>query len=570
MSKLLNSKYTLFPHQEVAMRFMRHREATPHHGIRGGFLVMEMGLGKTLTAIMHSLTSPKHPLNITHGTNGFPTLVVCSKTVMVSWKIDAFEKFFGDRVKVLYLHPSYMGQRIKTINREKLVEYDFVITTYGIITRASKNHAEIIENVLMRGLGTNTKKINKLGVRTQSPWNTNKPDWKGTSVLFGTPFERIIADESQFFCNHKTQLYRAMMALWGKYKWCLTGTPIKNSPVDIWSQLRFCGYESVKQYHGWTPWKMQEHSLTDVILEMSFQSLNITMPQVKTHNVIIEMSDPEKKLYNQLVVKTIELYENVIGGVDTMSSIFAQMTRLRLSSIAPSLIVRNRPYEHDGTYVKSLSEYVYECINESQKRALPPYFKMSVERRINVGRPWVHKHYEEAGVGSSKIQHVLRIVTGIKEAKEKVIIFSSFRCALDITTEAMRMYAEDIKYLQIDGTVSHRKREKILKEFAESDDETSATVLFMTYKVGAEGINVTCANNMIFLEPWWTPSVFQQGIARIWRTGQTKDISVYYLIMKGTIEEKIIGVCQKKTTMTNTMLSKGMSMNLIKHLLIEQ
>jgi len=567
LSELLDPNYSLFPHQQTAMRFMAHREQQSHFGIRGGFLVMEMGLGKTLTAIAHSLRTPRHPVHTRHGQYGFPTLVICSKTVLVSWKMDAFEKFFGDRVKVLYLHPSYIGVNINRITRKELVHYDFVVTTYDIVGSASKKRPEIIESVLIRAAGIKATRVNNLGVRTQSPWVTNHYDWKGREILFGTPWERIIADESQVFCNPKTHRYRSMMALWSKYKWCLTGTPIKNNPVDLWSQLRFCGYEGTKYYHEWRTWTMRDHKLNDCILEMSFQSLNITMPDITTHNVVVDMSEPELKIYEDIRTQVTALYENVIGGVNTMSSVFAQMVRMRLSCIAPSLMVRNKPYVDElGSTVRSLSEYVYALVPGATKKKLAPYFKMAIERRINERRPWVYQYYGQAGINSSKIMEVLRILTQVRQRGEKVIVFSSFRCALDIVTDSIYTNAPEIGYVQIDGTVAQKRREDILREFKEDSDKT---VLFLTYKVGAEGINVTCANNIVFLEPWWTPSTFQQGIARIWRTGQKKCVSVYYMIMRGTIEERIIKICQRKTNMSNMMLSKGMSMDLIRHLLIE-
>jgi len=194
--------YKIDPHQAKAILWMRDRERKPigeTHGVKGGILCLEKGLGKTLTALTHILVSPK---------GEFPSLVIASKSVMNMWKRDGVEQFFGSNIKVLYFHDEFIGKKgVEGMTSEQIRKYDLVVTTYDLCLTTCRKysfHQEILEigeaNTLMKD------KIVAIHCRTKT--QANKPHLTGARVLYGTPWHRVVCDESQRFCNPKTATYQ--------------------------------------------------------------------------------------------------------------------------------------------------------------------------------------------------------------------------------------------------------------------------------------------------------------------------------------------------------------------------
>ncbi|RLI45478.1 hypothetical protein DRO61_10495, partial [Candidatus Bathyarchaeota archaeon] len=222
----LTSNFYLYPHQVKCLTWLREREDAIHYGIKGGIIALEMGLGKTTVAMAHTLISPRPPCKEKHGDKGFPTLVVCSKTVMQNWKLEK-EKFFGDRVSILFLHRMYLGKAIDHVTREFIVEHDMVVTTYDVINGTCKK-GEYHETILERGDDSSLQKGKVVAIHCRRRWQSNHPSTVGRDILYCTPWERVILDESHKIANPASPSYKYAMALYGKYKICLSGTPVPN------------------------------------------------------------------------------------------------------------------------------------------------------------------------------------------------------------------------------------------------------------------------------------------------------------------------------------------------------
>jgi SNF2 family DNA or RNA helicase len=263
------SPYALLPHQIHAMRWMRAREALDpgrHYGVAGGILSLRMGMGKTLTALAHILSAPR---------GSMPTLVLCSRLVLKEWHISGVDKFFGatngagaPRVRALYFHRDFMtAAAMRAIDRNALAQYDIVLTTYDVcLAECRRGHYD--EDCLERG-----PKGRVTVVHAKARARADRPDLVGGAVLYGTPWERIVCDESQRFANPTTSIYRAVMALYGRYKWCLTGTPIRNSHIDIWAQMRYLGYTGIVSRAVWRrdgPNLYVRHRLSQAVLVMGY------------------------------------------------------------------------------------------------------------------------------------------------------------------------------------------------------------------------------------------------------------------------------------------------------------
>ena len=537
-------KIVLFPHQQRTIEFMRQRESIVHHGICGGIIRLEMGLGKTLLAIVHSLTSPRKACSERYGGRGFPTLIIASKTIISEWKKNGFDLFFdSNNIKVLYLHKKFLGdERLENIDREAIVKYDFVITTYdvcSIVCRKGNYHEEFTEaestHSLLRDGSTK--------LHNRARFQSDRPNVKGADIIYTTPWERVFLDESQRIANPKTWTYKYIMAVYGRYKWCLTGTPIKNNKTDIFSQFRFCGYDGVVKKKEWDrnyKYYITKDKLKEALINMEYQDTSIVLPEKYENAIVIELQGMEKACYDFVNKKAMEMYDDVIAGICNFTNVFAMFTKLRQCCVAPYLITAESKREK-GT--KATIRYEKESIK----------FILNDLSENDLGG-WVHNKDGEAGIFSSKITEILKVLTSIP-VDEKVLVFSSFTSVLDLLAYACKKRLGDTFVLeQMDGDTDMKEREDILKRFRDQADLRS---IFMTYKVGSEGLNLIEANHVICIEPWWSPCVSQQAIRRCYRTSQKKCVYVHNIFIKDSIEERVMKVCKLKELLTKEILDGG-------------
>ena len=494
---------------------------------------MTMGLGKSLTAVVHSLCSIKPSCSEKKGENGFPTLVVTSKTVMDEWKSQCFEKFFDERVQVLYLHPD-VCENLSDVSRSDIVEYDFVLTTYEVCCSAAKKMHSNQSNKNM------SMKRNEIPLRSRS--EANDPSITGIEILYFTPWERVICDESHRFANPSTAVFRAIIGLYGRYKWGLTGTPIRNHETDLWSQLRFCGYSTIPTPSDWKkygPDAMILHNLNKAIFSMSYETAGIYLPVKTFHDYFLEDIDKKNYTCYQLVLsRAREIYDSLENGDVSYSQALALFTRLRQCCIAPYLMTTASKREKGNKTEQHLEKETSEKIQRN--------FGMSTKMQ-----KWLKDPLGTAGIKSPKIEKILEILEEI-DPKEKVIVFSMFTSALDLLAKAITSTLPKMKYEQMDGDTPSTERLVIRSRF---QNDSRFKVLLMTYKVGSEGLNLTAANHVICIEPWWTEAVQDQGISRVWRLGQCRPVHIHRIFIRGTIEDNILEKCRDKNLMAKDMLT---------------
>nr|UDO47516.1 dead-like helicase [Pandoravirus massiliensis] len=709
--------YALLPHQVDALTWMRGRETLAPgrvYGLRGGVLSMRMGLGKTPTALALALTAPRGDM---------PTLVVCSRPVLKEWHTSGVAKFFGavdaagaPIVRALYLHSDYMSATaMRAIDRQALAQYDFVLTTYDVCA-AECRRGHYDEDCLERG-----PKGRITVVHTRPRACADRPDLAGPAVLYGTCWERVICDESQRFANPTTGIYRAMMALYGRYKWCLTGTPIRNSHTDIWAQLRFVGYTGIASRAVWKrdgPTFYTRHRLAEAVLVVGHQDhatdadtdrasrpLPLTpspsspppmntptptptqakatsavprLPPLLHREVVVTLSAPERATYDAVQGLARSALDDVRAHTSNFACLLSMFTRMRQVAIGahimtvgedtttrdsimrvlrraddaaaavPDAVVRGDPGSRptaatpSGTLTMTL-EALSQTDNHTSAAAPQPVPWRGIGRPVpstsapetapsnqglvttvtTVTRPrylgapttttttttstsathtppgpdvlripmrrrlpqsmepaasssssrtapiveildeddpaevaaddaresgmglavWCLSRRSRAGTRSAKMRALTRILEQVP-ADEKVIVFSSFAAALDLAADAVSERLPRMGVVQIDGDTRKADRDSILRAFRAPG---GPRVLLMTYKVGAEGINLPEANHCIFLEPWWTSVVQEQAYSRCWRVGQTRPVTVYNIIAAGTAEQRVVRVCHEKS-----------------------
>lgn len=529
---------TIKPHQVKTLTWMREREdisPTKTFGVRGGILHLTMGLGKTLTSLVHILSSKK-------GT--FPTLVVCSKTVMINWQIDGVSKFFGDgenAPKVLFLHKDFMKvKEINSITREDILEYDIVITSYDSCKTAAKKgkYPERCfemgdEHSLMKGkiISVHERKLKDADIKTA----------KGLEVIYGTPWERVICDESQCFANPDTYTYKCMMAIYGNYKWCLTGTPIRNYETDIWAQLRFCGYNGVTRKSDWNKKGKKifvDHDLKSSIFSMDYKEAGQKLPPKTNYLINVNLKDKQLEVYNYVLGAARKSYDLYMQKLCSFSCVLEMFTRLRQCAIAPFLMTNESKRDKAKKRMSSGKEDI-DLIKEMMKD----------KKNADLGK-WCNERDGEAGIYSSKMTEFVDTVSKLPK-DSKVLVFSMFTSCLDLATYALEVRLPDFKFVQIDGDTTGEDRKYLLDQFNTQKEIRGA---FFTYKVGGEGLNLTAATHCIPIEPWWTPAVPGQAVARCWRFGQTKPVFVHNIIANSTIENRIIEICNEKEAMAASYL----------------
>jgi SNF2 family DNA or RNA helicase len=511
----LLSPYALRDYQQDAIKWMKDIESVipvSINGLRGGYMCLTMGLGKTLIALSHCLSRSK---------GEFPTLIIASKTVLLEWKEQGIDKFFGDRVKCVWLHKDYMSKtELSLVSQDTIKSVDFVFTSYDTLTSINKK-TKYYEDTLTYGDGLFEGKVIEINLRSQYKIDTSL---KGLDVIYGIKWERVICDESQRFANHKTMLYKCIMAVYGKYKWCLSGTPIRNYESDIWAQMRFLGYTIIKTANKWNrhPNYFFEHDLNKSLYVMNYTHTDIVLPPKIDQRYLLDFqSDTEKDIYDLVYQKTINVYKQMLLNELSFACVLSWFIRLRQASIASYLLTpeskrKKIDYNDDDNNTYMDKSQIDFCHN---KESL-------------------------SGYGSTKISKIIEILKSI-DPSEKVLIFSTFTSALDLLRDAIKYDNDmtDYSVLIMDGSNTQDERRSILDNFR---NNPSTRALLLNYKVGSEGLNLTEACHCIFLEPWWTNSVHNQASSRIYRSGQIKSCTIHHIEINNTIEKNILDICARK------------------------
>ncbi len=542
-------EFSLLHHQKEALEFIKNIENDSL--IKGGFLSMDCGLGKTFTLLNHLFTEKKElekkELEKKEVEKKDRTkllnLVVCPKTAMYTWK-NEINKFYSDQLKVLVFHKDETN--INKITKSKLNEYDIIITNYEFVrTVCSKLECfdKIrIEDNKQRTIGANAPR-NPILINSKNNDSSIKEEF-GERLLYSTKWHRIIADESHNFANLKTSLFESMICLCGLYKWCLSGTPIRNWSNDLYAQFKFLGY--------YDPEYSIKYFDTKIVLKYiyycDYEKANIKLPDINYVNIGCELKDNNLKVYKYYLEKTSEAFDNFIVGSNNFSAILTLFLRLRQICVAPYIVT------------PSLND-----LNEEEKKSYI-HSQNELDKISNGLASWTNSDKNESGMESPKLKEIIKIIKSIPKG-EKVVIFTMFKRVIDLISKKinstffeseseLELKSDGKKVIIITGDVTGKNRDDAINDFKTSEN----CVLLINYRIGAESLNLTEANHIILVEPWWSFSVIKQATARVARLGQTKPINVYTLFVKNTkncisIEEGMIELCNKKKKEAESVLS---------------
>jgi SNF2 family DNA or RNA helicase len=324
-------------------------------------------------------------------------------------------------------------------------------------------------------------------------------------------FHYVILDESQNIKNPSSKSFKAVKQLNSKYKLILSGTPVENTVNDLWTQMSFIN--------------------PGLLGTQTFFQTDFVQP-------IEKKKDEEKAQKLQVLIKPFVMRrtkEQVATELPpkTENLFFSKMTDDQLE------IYEQTKSEYRNELLKALETGDYA---KSPIQMLQGLTKL---RQIANHPALIDKDYEGE---SGKFEDVTHKLQSVVEAGHKVLVFSQFVKQLDL----YRKYFErqHIKYSYLDGATINRG--KVVEEFK---NEKEIQIFLISIKAGGVGLNLTEADYVFILDPWWNPAVEQQAIDRTHRIGQTKNVFIYKFITKDTVEEKILALQNKKLRVAKSLIT---------------
>ena len=333
-------------------------------------------------------------------------------------------------------------------------------------------------------------------------------------LLSSFHFEYIVLDESQSIKNPTTKRYKAARLLNGSNRLALTGTPIENNTFDLYAQFNFLN--------------------PGILGSRDFFKEEFANPIDK--NGSQERVDELKKIiYPFLLRRTKEMVAADLPP-KTETVLYCEM-----------LPRQRRVYEafRDSYKAKILEKISEEGMNRAGMFILEGLMKL---RQI-CDSPALLKDPEDYGRDSIKLQELIKHITE-KTGNHKVLVFSQFLGMLAMVRDALEHHK--IKYAYLDGSISPTKRQDAIHYFQK---EKSCRVFLISLKAGGFGLNLTAADYVYLLDPWWNPAVEQQVIDRVQRIGQKNNVFAYKMICKNTVEEKILQLQNKKRSLADDIIS---------------
>ncbi|GAC1439786.1 MAG: hypothetical protein NVSMB63_05430 [Sediminibacterium sp.] len=328
------------------------------------------------------------------------------------------------------------------------------------------------------------------------------------------PFDYVVLDESQAIKNPASKVTKAACLLKAKNRLCLSGTPLQNNTFDIFAQMNFLNpgmlgsVEFFKQEFSvpidkFGEKEQKEHLrklLYPFILRRTKEQVAKDLPEKQEMVLFCEMGDEQRKIYDAY---RNDYRDKILGVV-----------------------------ENQG-------------IQKSQLTILQGLMKL---RQI-CDSPAIVKEEERFPNVSVKLEEIGREITE-NISNHKALVFSQFLGMLALIKEKMKELGVDYEYF--DGSSSVQERERAIERF---QNDENCRVFLISLKAGGVGLNLTAADYVYIVDPWWNPAVEQQAIDRTHRIGQTKNIFAYRMICTDTVEDKILKLQERKRNLARELIT---------------
>lgn len=336
---------------------------------------------------------------------------------------------------------------------------------------------------------------------------------RDVELYMSMEFEYIVLDEAQFIKNPKTKNAQSVKSLKSRHRLALTGTPIENGLSELWSIFDFL--------------------LPGYLYSLNYFTKNFEKP--------IQMGDDKRQAQLQKLV----------------SPFILRRTKKQVLKDLPDKVEKdlwlNLSPEEKQLYLANLAQVNEQLQQQLELEKVDSILILAMMTRLRQICCEPRMLYENYTGESTKFKMCLDLIETLKENDKKVLLFSSFTSIFDSFIEEFDR--RGIKYHMITGAVDKKKRKEEVDAF-QSDD---SNVFLISLKAGGTGLNLTKAQAVIHFDPWWNVSAQNQATDRAYRIGQTKNVLVYQLLMKNTIEEKIYEMQKRKKAMSDLFVenSKG-------------
>lgn len=424
----------------------------------GGILADEMGLGKTLQTL--AFIQSCHTNRKLSG----PVLVVCPTSLVFNWLAEA--KKFTPGLKVVALHGTDRHERF-----EDIADCDLAITSYALIRRDAEKYRDF-------------------------------------------EFDTLVLDEAQHIKNRQTQNAQAVKALRTQHRLVLTGTPMENSVLDLWSILDFLmpGYlGSATDFRERYELPITRDKDDAVQARLGRRLRPFILRRLKTEVAKDLPAKLEQVSYCELTDDQTEVYKQVlaVSRKEVMDAVGAQ-------GVAKSKMI----------VLNALLRLRQICCDLRLLRL---------------------ENAEFTDESSGKLAMFGELLEEAMDGGHRMLVFSQFTTMLGLLKD--KLTAENIEFCYLDGATTNRGA--VVEKF---QGNAKIPVFLISLKAGGVGLTLTGADTVVHFDPWWNPAVEDQATDRAHRIGQTRVVTSYKLITRGTVEEKILALQQKKRAIIKATL----------------
>ena len=368
-----------------------------------------------------------------------------------------------------------------------------------------------------------------------------------TERLAAVPWHTAVLDEAQAIKNPATKRARAARRLSADFRVVTTGTPIQNNLSDLYSLFGFLNpgllgsrrtfrqrfSEPVERDGDEQARARLRGIIAPFVLRRLKSDVLDDLPERTEVTIRVPLSGAEAAMYEALRQRAVEELEAARLGAPSAADgerfqVFAHLTRLRLACCHPRLATRSFNKGESGALAGATTESEPEAVVETMADS--------------DGQPMA------ASPGSSKLETFAAILGELRSGGHRVLVFSQFVKHLKLIEEYLR--ARHIEYQYLDGGTTAKARRKRIRAFQSGEGE----VFLISLKAGGTGINLTAADYVIHMDPWWNPAVEDQASDRAHRIGQTRPVTIYRLVAEGTIEEQIVDLHHHKRELADRLL----------------
>jgi superfamily II DNA or RNA helicase len=357
--------------------------------------------------------------------------------------------------------------------------------------------------------------------------------WRNLEALAAQPFHLVILDEAQMVKNAASRSARALRHLQTRHRLCLTGTPMENHLGELWAQFDwlmpgFLGDARHFAAHWRKPIEENGETLRAALLA---QRVRPFILRRRKQDVASELPPRTEVIQRvQLQGQQRELYESVRVAADVQVRRVLQRQSFNGAQISIlDALLKLRQVCCDPYLVKGTQHGPHA---PPLRGSLPP--EGAAQTTSNMPR--------------AKLELLADLLPTLVEEGRRVLVFSQFTELLDLI--AQQLQTLKLPFLSLSGQTPTRERGNVVQRF----QALEVPVLLLSLKAGGIGLNLTAADTVIHMDPWWNPAVEEQATARAHRIGQDRPVFVYKLVVQGSIEERMLELQARKLALANSVL----------------